>query len=111
MSLTFTEAVSRHIQRCIAKQGSGIGMRLRLKPSGCSGYKYEMDIAETTDQNDVIFEAFNAKIIVDKKTLALVDGTRLDYQQRGLNWEIVLDNPRAHSKCGCGESFSLDETP
>jgi iron-sulfur cluster assembly protein len=110
MTLTFSEQAARHIQRCIEKKGAGLGMRLKLKASGCSGYKYEMEIATSVEADDVVFEEHHAKMIVDKKTLALVDGTRLDYQQRGLNWEVVLDNPRAHSQCGCGESFSLKET-
>jgi len=109
MTITFTPAVAQHIEKSLAKRGHGVGLRLSIKTSGCSGYAYVVDFADSVQLDDEIVESHGVKILVDKKSLPLMDGTTLDYQRKGLNWEFVFNNPKATYHCGCGESFTVDE--
>ena len=109
MALAITKDAAKHIQQSIAKHGSGIGLRLSIKISGCSGYAYQMDIADVITDADEVFEEHGATVVIDAKSLKLVDGTTIDYKQEGLNKVLVFNNPRAAAVCGCGESFTLTE--
>ncbi|MCL4153961.1 UNVERIFIED_CONTAM: hypothetical protein GTU68_064351 [Idotea baltica] len=91
----------------IAKRGTGLGLRVGVTESGCSGYKYALDYAETVTDDDVVIEQDNIKVVVDKKSLAIMDETELDFVKEGLNQSFKFTNPNAVSECGCGESFSL----
>ena len=107
MSIQFTSAVAEHIQKSLVKRGHGVGLRLSIKTSGCSGYSYVIDFADTIQADDEVIEAYGATVLVDKKNIPLIDGTLIDYEKKGLNWEFVFSNPKATYHCGCGESFSL----
>ncbi|WP_198246123.1 iron-sulfur cluster assembly protein IscA [methane-oxidizing endosymbiont of Gigantopelta aegis] len=107
MAITLTERAAKQIEKQLAKRGSGIGLRLGVKPSGCSGYAYVLDYAEQLTDDDTIFEQNGVKVIVKKSDLEYLDGVELDYAREGLNEAFKFNNPNVKGTCGCGESFSV----
>jgi iron-sulfur cluster assembly protein len=107
MSIHVTEAAARHIQRTIDKRGSGIGLRLAVKTSGCSGLSYVMAVADEVGEADALFETQGVKVLVDSKSLTLLDGVEVDFVREGLNEGFKFRNPNAKGTCGCGESFAV----
>ena len=98
---------AKQIQKQLTKRGKGIGLKLAVKKSGCSGYAYVLDYAETLDAEDAVFEDFGVKVLVPKDDLQLIDGLQLDYRKEGLNEAFQFNNPNVKGTCGCGESFSV----
>ena len=109
MSITLTENAARQITKQLDKRGTGIGLKLGVKKSGCSGYAYVLDYAETLEANDNVFENFGVKVIVSNDDLEFVNGISLDYRKEGINEAFKFDNPNVKGTCGCGESFSVTE--
>lgn len=107
MAITLTEAAARHIRAQIAKRGAGLGLRVGVKSVGCSGLAYTYDFADELRDGDQVFEAFDAKLVVDAKSLAYIDGAHFDFVTDGLKQSFRLDNPNVESTCGCGESFNV----
>jgi iron-sulfur cluster assembly protein len=107
MAITLTETAARQISAQLAKRGSGLGLRVGVKPVGCSGLAYTYDIADTLQADDQVFEHFGAKLVVDAQTLGSLDGSTLDYVSEGMKKTFQFDNPNVSSTCGCGESFNL----
>lgn len=107
MAVTLTEAAARHVQKYIDRRGKGIGLRLGVKTSGCSGMAYKLEFADEIHEDDKVYESFNVKVIVDEKSLPYLDGTELDYTREGLNEGFRFHNPNETSRCGCGESFHV----
>ncbi len=107
MAISLTESAAKQIQKQLAKRGKGIGLKLAVKKSGCSGYAYVLDYAETLDAEDAVFEDFGVKVLVPKDDLQLIDGLQLDYRKEGLNEAFQFNNPNVKGTCGCGESFSV----
>lgn len=107
MSITLTEAAARRIQAQIAKRGHGLGLRVGVKASGCSGYSYVVDYADEIKSDDQVFEGYGARLVIDQGSLPVLDGTTLDFQREGLNEMFRFLNPNAKDACGCGESFSV----
>lgn len=107
MAVTLTEAAARHVQKYIDRRGKGIGLRLGVKTSGCSGMAYKLEFADEVNPDDQVYESFNVKVIVDEKSLPYLDGTELDYTREGLNEGFRFHNPNETSRCGCGESFHV----
>jgi iron-sulfur cluster assembly protein len=107
MSITVTEKAARHIARSLERRGKGIGLRLAVKTSGCSGYAYALEFVDEPHSADQVFESQGVRIVVDPKSLALLDGTELDFVREGLNEGFKFNNPMAKATCGCGESFAL----
>lgn len=107
MGIELTQAAAERLKSQIAKRGSGVGLRVGVRKSGCSGYMYTMDYADEITPDDEVFEAHGAKLIVDRKHLPVLDGSTLDFKQEGLNRMFRFDNPRAENSCGCGESFTV----
>lgn len=105
--LALTQAAAERINAQLAKRGSGIGLRVGVRKSGCSGYMYTMDYADEIGANDDVFEGFGAKVVVDHKHMAVLNGTTLDFRSEGLNRMFRFENPRAKNACGCGESFTV----
>jgi iron-sulfur cluster assembly protein len=105
--LSLTPAAAERIKAQLAKRGSGIGLRLGVRKSGCSGYRYTMDYADEIGAEDDVFTGHGAKVVVDRKHLPVLAGTTLDFRAEGLNRMFRLDNPRAKNACGCGESFTV----
>ncbi len=107
MALTLTEKAAKHVQKSISNRGKGVGLRLGVKTSGCSGMAYIMEFADQIDEQDQVFESQGLKIIVDPKSLFYLDGTELDYVREGLNEGFKFNNPNIKDQCGCGESFNV----
>ena len=107
MAIRLTDSAASRIQTFLANRGKGIGLRLGVKTSGCSGMAYVIEFADVINDDDNVFEDQNIKIIVDKKSLVYIDGTELDFVKEGLNEGFKFNNPNAHNECGCGESFNV----
>jgi iron-sulfur cluster assembly protein len=107
MTVTLTEAAAKHVSNFIAKRGKGIGIRLGVKTSGCSGMAYKLEFADAAEPEDVVFDTQGLKIIVDPRSLPYIDGTELDYAKEGLNEGFKFNNPNIKDQCGCGESFTV----
>ena len=107
MSITLTENAAKQIQRQLAKRGKGLALRIGVKKVGCSGLAHTFDIADEIRAGDHTFEAHNARVVVDADSLAVLDGSRIDFVTEGLKQMFKFDNPNVESECGCGESFNL----
>ena len=110
MAITLTEKAAKQIQSQLAKNGSGIGLRLGIKKVGCNGFAYTFDYATEALAGDQIFESHDTKLVVDAATLPYIDGSHLDFVKEGFNETFKFDNPNAEGECGCGESFNLKKT-
>jgi iron-sulfur cluster assembly protein len=107
MPVTVTESAASQIKKQLEKRGKGLGLKLAVKKSGCSGYAYVLDYADTLNENDQIFENFGVSVIVSQSDLEFVDGIELDYRREGINEAFKFNNPNVKGTCGCGESFSV----
>jgi len=107
MAVTLTEAAARHITRYLSRRGRGAGVRLGIKTTGCSGLAYQLEYVDDPLEEDVVFEGFGVKVMVDPRSLAYIDGTELDFVREGLNEGFRFNNPNERDKCGCGESFRV----
>lgn len=105
--ITLTPNAAQHIQTFLTKRGKGLGIRLGVKTSGCSGMAYLLEFVDIADENDQVFESEGVKIFVDAKSLVYLDGTELDYTREGLQEGFQFNNPNAKESCGCGESFHV----
>ena len=105
--ITVTEAAANHIARCIKKRQAGIGVRLGVKTTGCSGLAYKLEFVDEALPEDITFENNGVMIFVDPKSLPFVDGTDLDFERNGLNEGFKFNNPQERDRCGCGESFRV----
>lgn len=107
MSISLTESAARHVADQLKSRGSGIGIRVGIKTTGCSGMAYVLEFADKLEVGDQVFEEQGVKIIVDPKSLLYIDGTEMDYIKQGVNEGFEFKNPNAKGECGCGESFSV----
>jgi iron-sulfur cluster assembly protein len=108
MGITLTEPAADRVRTFLAGRGKGLGVRLGVRTSGCSGMAYVLEFVDELDEdNDLVFEDRGVKVIVDKKSLLYLDGTELDYGKEGLNEGFKFNNPNVKNECGCGESFNV----
>ena len=107
MAVTLSDAAARHITKFLAKRGKGIGIRLGVKTTGCSGMAYKLEYADESEAEDMVFESHGLKVLVDPKSLPSLDGTELDFAREGLNEGFKFNNPNVKNECGCGESFNV----
>ncbi|GAA4497676.1 iron-sulfur cluster assembly protein IscA [Pseudaeromonas paramecii] len=107
MAITLTEAAANRVQTFLANRGKGLGVRLGIKTSGCSGMAYVLEFVDESDADDQIFEQHGVKVVVDSKSLLYLDGTELDFVKEGLNEGFKFHNPNVKDECGCGESFTV----
>jgi iron-sulfur cluster assembly protein len=107
MPITVTESAAKRVSTFISNRGKGVGVRLGVRTSGCSGMAYVLEFADEVGAEDLVFEDRGVKVIVDPKSLAYLDGTELDYGKEGLNEGFKFNNPNVKSQCGCGESFGV----
>lgn len=107
MAITLTEKAATHVSNYIARRGKGIGLRLGVRTTGCSGMAYQLEFADEVQQGDQEFESHGIRIFVDPKSLVYLDGTELDYTREGLNEGFKFNNPNVKDQCGCGESFNV----
>jgi iron-sulfur cluster assembly protein len=107
MSITLTQSAADRICAFLDNRGKGVGLRLGVKTSGCSGMAYVIEFADEIDAEDQVFEDKGVKILVDPKSFIYLDGTELDYGKEGLNEGFKFNNPNVKDNCGCGESFTV----
>ena len=107
MAVTLTERAANRVQNFLENRGKGIGLRVGVKTSGCSGMAYSLEFADEFDGEELTFESHGVTLLVDTRSLAYLDGTELDYAREGLNEGFKFNNPNVKASCGCGESFSV----
>ncbi|MGB5717734.1 MAG: iron-sulfur cluster assembly protein IscA [Gammaproteobacteria bacterium] len=107
MAITLTTAAAERVRAFIDKRGDGVGLRLAVKTTGCSGMAYVMEFADQVEDDDVVFEDQGIKVLINPKSLVYLDGTELDYAKEGLNEGFKFNNPNVKDMCGCGESFNV----
>jgi iron-sulfur cluster assembly protein len=107
MSVSLTENAARHVGRYLQKRGRGLGLRLGVRTTGCSGLAYKLEYVDESAPEDQVFESHGVKVFIDPKSLAYLDGTQLDYTREGLNEGFRFSNPNEKAQCGCGESFTI----
>ena len=107
MAITLTEAAAERVRNFLARRGQGVGLRLGVRTTGCSGMAYVMEYADRIEEDDTVFEVHGVKVIVNPKSLVYLDGTELDYTREGLNEGFKFNNPNVKDTCGCGESFNV----
>jgi iron-sulfur cluster assembly protein len=107
MAISLTDAAATRVRTFLASRGTGLGLRLAVRRTGCSGFAYVVNYADDTRPNDVVFEDHGVKVFVDAESLALIDGTTVDFVKHGLNEAFRFHNPNVKGECGCGESFSV----
>jgi iron-sulfur cluster assembly protein len=107
MAITLTDKAVQRVQSFLAERGAGIGIRLGVKRTGCSGFAYTVNYADEIDDEDIVFDLSDVKVVVDKESLQYIDGTEVDFAREGLNESFRFRNPMATGECGCGESFTI----
>lgn len=107
MAITLTPTAATRVQKFLSSRGKGIGLRLGVKTSGCSGMAYTLEFVDEALPEDLIFDSNGVKVLVDPTSLVYLDGTEVDYAKEGLNEGFKFSNPNAQASCGCGESFSV----
>ncbi len=107
MAITLTENAAKHVRNFIAKRGKGVGLRIGVRTSGCSGMAYKLEFADEMASDDVQFSSHGVTVLVDPKSLTYIDGMELDYTREGLNEGFKFNNPNIKNQCGCGESFGV----
>ena len=107
MSVSLTESAANRVTSFLANRGKGVGLRLGVRTSGCSGMAYVLEFADVINEDDVVFEDHGIKVIIDGKSIVYLDGTEVDFVKEGLNEGFKFNNPNVNSECGCGESFHV----
>lgn len=107
MAITVTERAAKHVSNFLAKRGKGIGLRLGVRTSGCSGMAYKLEFVDEAEASDVRFDSNGVAIFVDPQSLPYLDGMELDFAREGLNEGFKFNNPNVKNTCGCGESFNV----
>jgi iron-sulfur cluster assembly protein len=107
MAISLTESAAERVRSRLISRGRGLGLRLAVKASGCSGFSYVVDYADEVHPDDHVFESAGVKVFVDPQSLPSVDGTRIDFVRQGLNETFHFENPNVTAECGCGESFTV----
>jgi iron-sulfur cluster assembly protein len=107
MTIQLSEAAARHVTQFLQKRGKGVGIRLGVRTSGCSGMAYKLEFADAVQDEDLVFESHGVTVLTDPKSLPYLSGTELDYTKEGLNEGFRFNNPNVKDACGCGESFNV----
>ena len=107
MSISLTNSAATHVKNYLEKRGSGVGVRLGVKTTGCSGMAYTIEFADHVEDEDQVFEDKGVKVIINPKSMVYLNGTELDFTREGLNEGFKFTNPNEKDRCGCGESFSV----
>lgn len=105
--IKLTESAVKRVREMVEKRASGVGLRIGVTKSGCSGFSYALDYAETVDEQDIVIEQDGVKVVVDQASMPMLDNMELDFVKQGLNQSFKFNNPNVVSSCGCGESFSV----
>ena len=107
MAISLTESAASRVRSYLDSRGKGVGLRLGIKKTGCSGYSYVVNYADDIADSDIVFEDKGVAVVVDAEALPLIDGTQVDFVKNGLNEAFSFRNPNVTGECGCGESFNV----
>jgi iron-sulfur cluster assembly protein len=107
MAISLTDSAAGRVRQYLDRRGKGVGLRLSVTQTGCSGYSYVVNYADDVAANDIVFEDKGVKVVVDPEALPLIDGTEVDFVKNGLNEAFSFRNPNISGECGCGESFTV----
>lgn len=107
MSISLTSSAADRVRVFLARRGHGVGLRVGVKKTGCSGFAYVVNYADEIGDNDVVFEDQGVKVVVDRESLDYIDGTQVDFVKQGINEAFRFRNPNVKGECGCGESFTV----
>ena len=107
MAITLTENAAKHVVAQLGRRGRGVGLRLGVRTSGCSGLAYKIEFADEAKPEDVAYDCHGVKVLIDPKSLPYLDGLELDFTRDGLNEGFKFNNPNVKDACGCGESFNV----
>jgi iron-sulfur cluster assembly protein len=107
MAISLTASAANRVRTFLASRGKGLGLRLGVKQTGCSGFAYVVNYADVVESDDVVFDHQGVKVIVDRQSLGYIDGTEVDFVKEGLNEAFRFRNPNIKGECGCGESFTV----
>ncbi|MEI7843135.1 MAG: iron-sulfur cluster assembly protein IscA [Gallionellaceae bacterium] len=107
MSVVLTETAAKHVQNFLTKRGKGVGLRVGVRTSGCSGMAYKLEFADSVTAEDLQFVSNGVTLLIDPQSLPYIDGMELDYTREGLNEGFKFNNPNVKDACGCGESFTV----
>lgn len=107
MSISLTETAAQRVKNFLESRGKGLGLRLGVRTSGCSGMAYVIEFADELEPDDQVFESHGVKVIIDPKSMVYLEGTEVDYAKEGLNEGFKFNNPNVKDACGCGESFNV----
>lgn len=107
MGITLTQTAAERVKGFLDKRGKGVGLRLGVQTTGCSGMAYVLEFADEVAPDDTVFEDKGVKVLINPKSLVYLDGTELDFVREGLNEGFRFNNPNEKGRCGCGESFSV----
>ncbi|MBS0365387.1 MAG: iron-sulfur cluster assembly protein IscA [Proteobacteria bacterium] len=107
MAISLTESAAARVRSFLEERGHGVGLRLGVRKTGCSGFAYVINYAESAQPGDTVFEDHGVRVFVEAGSLALLDGTTVDFVKQGLNEAFRFRNPNVKGECGCGESFSV----
>ena len=106
MGITMTEAAATRVRTFLQKRGKGVGLRLGVRTSGCSGMAYVLEFVDAPQEADQVFEDHGITVFVDSKSVLYLEGTELDYTKEGLKEGFKFNNPNVKNSCGCGDSFT-----
>jgi iron-sulfur cluster assembly protein len=107
MGVTLSDSAAKHVANFLSKRGKGVGLRLGVRTSGCSGMAYKLEFVDAVNEDDLVFETAGVKVIIDAKSLPYLEGMELDFAREGLNEGFKFNNPNVKDQCGCGESFNV----
>ena len=107
MAITLSERAAHRVQKFLDQRGKGVGLRLGVRTSGCSGMAYTLEFVDEALPEDISFESYGVTVLIDPKSLTFLDGTELDFAREGLNEGFKFNNPNVKDSCGCGESFNV----
>jgi iron-sulfur cluster assembly protein len=107
MAITLTPAAADRVRHFLSERGHGVGLRLGVRKTGCSGFAYVVNYADAIEPEDRVFDSQGVRVLVDARSLELIDGTEVDFVRQGLNEAFRFRNPNVRGECGCGESFSV----
>lgn len=110
LPISLTERAAQHIKTFLKNEQDGLGLRVAVKPTGCSGYQYIVETATKVQDHDEVYNIMGIKVVVDTQSLPYLAGSQMDFVREGLNSGFKFDNPNVEETCGCGESFNLKET-
>jgi len=107
MAITLSERAANRVQKFLDQRGKGVGLRLGVRTSGCSGMAYTLEFVDEILPEDITFESYGVTVLIDPKSLTFLEGTELDFAREGLNEGFKFNNPNVKNSCGCGESFNV----